>query len=73
VTDIAKTELDFITYSQESLIWFALNTVGSVMPIVTISIVLFRLQADECYIGNDCGDGNKLHGKEYLFVGLLIL
>jgi nitric oxide synthase oxygenase domain/subunit len=56
VTDIAKTEMDFITYSQESLIWFALNMVGSIMPLIVIGIVFSKLREDECYIGQDCGD-----------------
>jgi hypothetical protein len=56
VTDIHKTEVDFIVYSADSLTWFAFNIVGCVMPVTVIIIVMKRFRDTTCAIGQQCMD-----------------
>ena len=51
ITDIKKTETDFIMYTKDNLIWFSYNLVGCVMPIIVLCIVNSQrtvLDGEEC-------------------------
>lgn len=72
LTDIKKTETDFIMYSRDSLVWFAYNFVNFVMPLVVLSMSYNRSILEVCpSLMQTCGQFNsdaKLFS--YILMGL---